>query len=130
LYGGSLTFVLHDHCFAVCRLEPGAPIPSWATAGDLWSITRTADEMSVVCRQDVLPERIHCERGWRCLRVAGTIDFAVVGVLSSLVAPLAEAGISVFALSTYDTDYLMVKDEVLVRAVDVLRRHGHAVSGR
>jgi hypothetical protein len=105
-------------------------MPSWATAGDLWSITRTADEMSVVCRQDVLPEGIHCERGWRCLRVAGTIGFAVVGVLASLVAPLAEAGISVFAMSTYNTDYLMVKEETLSRAMDVLRRHCHTVNER
>jgi hypothetical protein len=128
LYGNSLTLALHDDYFAVCRLEPSAAIPSWATAGDLWSITRTSDELSVVCRQDHLPEGICCERGWRCLRVAGTIHFAVVGVLASLIVPLAEAGITVFALSTYDTDYLMVKEETLSRAMDVLRRHGHAVN--
>jgi hypothetical protein len=116
-----------DDTFAIGRLGSDAPIPSWATAGDLVSITRTADELSVVCRQDAVPEGIPCERGWRCLRLAGTIPFSVVGVLASLTAPLAKAGISVFALSTFDTDYLLLKEEDLERAIDVLRRQGHTV---
>ena len=111
----------------MCRLEPGAPIPAWATAGDFFSIIRTADELSVVCRQDAVPEGIPCEWGWRCLRVAGAIPFSVVGVLASLTAPLAEAGISVFAISTFDTDYLLVKAEDLERAVDALRGQGHTI---
>src|SRR6516164_5669744 len=115
-----LTLVVVDGVFAVCRLEPGAPIPIWSTADDFFSITRTADELSVVCRQDAVPDGINCERGWRCLRVAGTIPFSVVGVLASLTAPLADAGISVFAISTFDTDYLLVKTEDMGRAVDVL----------
>jgi len=122
-----LTLVVVDGVFAVCRLEPGAPIPIWSTADDFFSITRTADELSVVCRQDAVPDGINCERGWRCLRVAGTIPFSVVGVLASLTAPLADAGISVFALSTFDTDYLLVKAKDLERAVDVLRRRGHTI---
>ena len=122
-----ITLMVVDGIFAVCRLESDAPVPSWATAGDFYSITRTADERSVVCRQDAVPEGIPCQRGWRCLRVAETIPFSVVGVLASLTAPLAEAGISVFALSTFDTDYLLVKEEDLERAIDVLRRQGHAV---
>ena len=122
-----LTLLVVDDSFAICRLEPKAPIPPWATAGDLSSITRTAEELSVVCRQDAVPDGINCERGWRCLRVAGTIPFSVVGVLASLTAPLAEAGISVFAISTFDTDYLLVKAKDLKRAVDVLRRWGHTI---
>jgi hypothetical protein len=116
-----------DGIFAVCRLEPEAPIPSWATAGHFFSITRAAEEISVVCRQDAVPEGIRCERGWRCLRVAGTIPFSVVGVLASLTAPLAEAGISVFAVSTFDTDYLFVKEDEWKRAVDVLCQYGQLV---
>jgi hypothetical protein len=104
-------------------------MPPWATAGDLFSITRTADELSVVCRQEAVPEGIPCARGWRCLRVAGTIPFSVVGVLASLTAPLAEAGVSVFAISTFDTDYLLVKAADLEWAVDVLRRRGHTIQG-
>jgi hypothetical protein len=116
-----------DGIFAVCKLSADATIPAWATAGHFFSITRTADELSVVCRQGAVPDGIKCERGWRCLRVAGTIPFSVVGVLASLTAPLAEAGISVFAISTFDTDYLLVKAKDLERAVDVLRRRGHTI---
>jgi hypothetical protein len=122
-----LTLILVDGTLAVCRLEPGTPTPPWATAGDLFSLTRTADELSVVCPQDSVPEGVVCERGWRCLRVAGTVPFSVVGVLASLAAPLAEAGISVFAVSTFDTDYLLVKAEALAKAVEVLRQRGHTI---
>jgi hypothetical protein len=97
--------------------------------GNFFSITRTADELSVVCPQAVVPEGVECERGWRCLRVAGTVPFSAVGVLAALSAPMADAGISVFALSTFDTDYLLVKAEDLERAVDTLRRRGHSIQG-
>jgi hypothetical protein len=123
-----LNLTVVDGIFAVCRLGAEAPIPSWATAGSFFSITRTADELSVVCGQDAVPEGVVGERGWRCLRVAGTMPFSVVGVLASLAAPLAEAGISVFAVSTFDTDYLLVKEKDLTAALDTLRRQGHAVS--
>jgi hypothetical protein len=122
-----LTLIVVDGLFAVCRLEPDASIPPWATEGDFFSITGTAEELSVVCPQEAVPEGVKGERGWRCLRVAGTIPFSVVGVLASLTAPLAEAGISVFAISTFDTDYLLVKAEDLERAIDVLRRRGHTI---
>ena len=122
-----LTLIVVDRLFAVCRLEPADSVPRWATAGEFFSITRTADELSVVCPQEAVPDRVKGERGWRCLRVAGTIPFSVVGVLASLTAPLAEAGISVFTISTFDTDYLLVKAEDLERAVDVLRRRGHTI---
>ncbi len=113
--------------FAVCRLAPDAPLPAWAASGPFVSITRTADELSVVCREDVIPDGVRCERGWRCLRVAGTLDFSLVGVLASLLGPLAEAGISVFVVSTFDTDYVLVKATNFEQAVGVLRRAGHTV---
>jgi hypothetical protein len=122
-----LTLTLLENTLAVCKLGSGAPDPPWASAGDFSSITRTADELSVVCRQDAVPEGIICERGWRCFRVAGTMPFTVVGVLASLTAPLAEAGISVFAISTFDTDYLLMKADDLERAIDILRRRGHTI---
>jgi hypothetical protein len=122
-----LALIVVDGIFAVCRLEPDAPIPPWATAGNFFSITRTGDELSVVCPQEVVPEGVKCERGWRCLRVAGTIPFSVVGVLASLTAPVADAGISVFAISTFDTDYLLVKEKDLAVAMDALRGFGHVV---
>src|SRR5438093_11466986 len=116
-----LTLTVLADQFAVCKLTPEAPIPAWAITGAFSSITRTADELSIVCRQDAVPEGAVCERGWRCLRVAGTIPFSAVGVLASLTAPLAEAGISLFAVSTFDTDYLLVKEKDLEAALDALR---------
>ena len=122
-----LTLAHVPGCFAIVRLDPGAPIPAWATISDFFSITGTTDELSIVCPQQSVPEGVNCERGWRCLRVAGTIPFSVVGVLASLTTPLAEAGISVFAVSTFDTDYLLVKGADVERTVDVLRRRGHTI---
>jgi hypothetical protein len=122
-----LNLAVVDGTFAVCRLGADATIPAWATAVRFFSITRTAEEQSIVCHQDAMPEGVVGERGWRCLRVAGTMPFSVVGVLASLTAPLAEAGISVFAVSTFDTDYLLVKDKDLTAARDTLRQRGHKV---
>jgi hypothetical protein len=113
--------------FAICRLGGDSPLPPWATASPFFSITRTAEELSIVCRQDAVPEGIVCERDWRCLRLAGTVPFSVVGVLASLTAPLAEAGVSVFAVSTFDTDYLLVKAADLERAVKALHGQGHNI---
>ncbi|MDB4964783.1 MAG: hypothetical protein JWN44_472 [Myxococcales bacterium] len=109
-----------DGLYAVARLAADAPLPAWATTGALSSITRTADELSIVCADAALPDGIAAERGFVAFRVAGTIDFAVTGVLSSLTAPLAAAGVSVFALSTFDTDYLLVRAADRARAVAAL----------
>jgi hypothetical protein len=125
-----LNLIVVDGILAICRLGSDSPIPSWATAGDFFSISRTADELSIVCRQDAVPDGVLCERGWRCLRVAGTIPFSLVGVLASLMVPLAEAGISVFANSTFDTDYLLVKEKDLTAALDALNQQGHTFAER
>jgi len=113
--------------FAVCKLATGSPIPTWATTGDLFTVTRTADELSVVCRQEVVPEGVVGERDWCCLRVAGTMPFTLVGVLASLTMPIARTGVGVFAFSTYDTDYLLVKTGEMHKAVAALRADGHEV---
>jgi predicted N-acetyltransferase YhbS len=123
-----LTLFVQEGTFAVCRLAPNAPTPPWATSGPFVSVTRTADELSVVCRQEAVPDEVQCERGWRCLRVAGTLPFTAVGVLVSLTAPVAAAGIGLFAVSTYDTDFLLVKQEEWSAAVDALRLAGHVVN--
>ncbi len=122
------TLLTLEGTFAVCRLAGDSPLPPWATAGPFFSITRTAEELSVVVRQDAVPEGTVCERGFCCLRVAGTIPFSVVGVLASLAAPLAEAGISVFALSTFDTDYLLVKATDYEKARKALQQAGHSIT--
>ena len=118
--------------FAVCRLPSDDPVPTWATwatraTGGLFSVTRTADELSVVCPQAAVPADVRCERGWRCLRVAGTIPFAQVGVLASLTTAVARAGAGVFAVSTFDTDYLFVQETDLPRAIAGLTADGHLV---
>jgi hypothetical protein len=113
--------------FAVCKLTPGSPVPPWATAGDLFSVTRTPDELSVVCRQEVVPEGVVCERDWRCLRVAGAMPFTAVGVLASLATPLAAAGVAILAISTFDTDYLLFKAADAEQAVTALRGAGDEV---
>ncbi|MBI5033843.1 MAG: ACT domain-containing protein [Chloroflexi bacterium] len=124
----SLSLSILPDTFAVCRLAPDAPIPSWVTNGDFVSITRTDDELSIVCRQSDVPNGIHCERDWRCLQVDGLLDFALTGILASLATPLAQAGISIFAISTFDTDYLLVKENNLEKAIAVLQNVGHRIS--
>lgn len=110
---------------AIVRLPPGAAVPAWAWTGPLASVTRTADELSVVCLERSAPATEQAERGWRALMVEGPLDFSQTGVLAALTAPLAEAGVSVFTISTYDTDYLLVREEDLPAATGALRAAGH-----
>ncbi len=101
--------------FAVARLAPDAPIPSWVT-GVLTSITRTPDELSIVCDDDAVPGGVYAQRDFACLRVLGTIDFGVVGLLAAMTRVLADAAVSVFAVSSFDTDYLLVRSSDWARA--------------
>ncbi len=117
-----------DGQMSVCRLDPSSGIPNWVVTGGLFSITRTADELSVVCPEGAVPEDVRCEKGWRVLKLEGPFEFSEVGVLASLTAPLADAGIAIFAISTFDTDYLLVKKERLDLAVATLRERSHEVS--
>jgi ribosomal protein S18 acetylase RimI-like enzyme len=112
---------------AVCRLDPASEVPAWATRAGFFSVTRTPDELSVVCHETSVPPGVRSEVGWRALCVEGPLDFSMVGVLASLTAPLAEAEISIFAISTHDTDYVLVKEESLEAAVAALREFGHGV---
>ena len=123
----NLTLSLLADSFAICRLEPEADIPSWGLAGDFYSITRTLEELSIVCLEEAVPEGNRAEKGYRCLKVGGPLDFSLTGILSSLTIPLAQAGISVLAISTFDTDYLLVKETQVDRAIQELARAGHRV---
>ncbi len=124
----ALTLAVLPGTYAVCTLDGGAAVPAWAMSGSFFSLTRTADELSVVCEQGDVPEGVLCEGGWRCLKVQGPLDFGLTGILASLAVPLAEAGISIFTLSTYDTDYIMVKAAELEGAVAVLSGSGHTIT--
>jgi hypothetical protein len=111
--------------FSICRLPPTSPIPEWAMAGPFFSISRTAEELSIVCAQVDIPLNIKLEKDWRCLKVMGPLDFNLTGILASLAMPLAQAGISIFAISTFDTHYLLVKEDRSKDAMEVLSKSGH-----
>ena len=113
--------------FAIVRLAADAPLPSWASAGDFFSVTRTSDELSVVCLATQVPSSITAETGWRVLKVHGPFALSEVGVLAALAAALAHAKVSLFAISTFATDYLLVNDKSLNAAVAALRAAGHSV---
>lgn len=113
--------------FGVCRFAPETGLPDWATAGPIYSITRMADELSLVCLEAAIPDGVQCETGWRMLRLEGPFAFDQIGVLLAVLAPLAQAGVSVFALSTFDTDYVLIKEIRLVQALAALEHAGHIV---
>jgi hypothetical protein len=101
----------------------------WARNGHFWSITRSDSELSLVCPQDDVPTDASAERGWCALELAGPLDFSLTGVVAALVTPLAEAEVPIFVLSTFETDYLLVRERDLERSVDALAGAGHSVDG-
>ena len=110
---------------AVCYLRADARIPDWATRGEFYSVTRTREHLSVVCSFEDVPDGVTNEGPWSALEVQGPLDFALTGILASMAGPLADAGISIFALSTYLTDYILVREHDLDAAVRTLRDEGH-----
>jgi hypothetical protein len=123
-----VTLDLLSGSYAICRLSADTPVPSWALRGAFASTTRTRDELSIVCASEDVPPDVQAQRGYRGLVVRGPLDFNLVGVLASLAAPLAAASVSIFAVSTFDTDYLFVRDTDVDRAVAALRNGGHTVA--
>jgi len=112
--------------YAVWRLPPDAPLPP-AGPGDFLSITRTADELSIVSPVAAVFPGVPAETGWRCLHVVGPLSFELTGIVASLSVPLAGAGIPIFVVSTYDTDYLLVRSNDLDSACATLRDEGHLI---
>jgi hypothetical protein len=125
----TLDLTLLPDTLAVCRLPAATGAIDWLGGESFASVTRTSEETSVVCRAAVVPRGVRVESGWRALRVAGPLDFALVGILRSLLGPLADAGVSVFALSTFDTDYVLVREEALDEALVALTGAGHRIVG-
>ena len=113
--------------FTICRLDSTAAIPAWGTSGAIWSLTRTADELSLVVESNCVPPGVQSNPGWRALKVKGPLDFSLVGILASLTQPLADAKVSIFAISTFDTDYILVKEVDLEKSVDTLGTAGHRI---
>ena len=121
-----LTLSVLPETLAICRLEREASVPEWAM-GEFVSITRTSDELSIVCHERDVPSGVKADRGWRALKIEGPLDLALTGVLASIAVPLAEARINIFAISTFDTDYVLVKADRVTEAIGVLRNAGNYV---
>ena len=119
-------FTLLEGSWAVIRLDPGAPVPEWAWTGPFCSVSRTPEELSVVCLESAVPAGAgRIEGGWALLRLHGPFPFQAVGILASVAQPLALAGVSLFAVSTFDTDYFLIKRDQLPAALDALAAAGH-----
>ena len=119
--------VLSDE-YAVCQLPADAAPPAWAYAGEFWSVTRAPGELSVVCAAAAVPDAVPAERGWAALRLHGPFEFTLTGILASVLNPLRDAGVGIFALSTFDTDYVLVSQSRLADAVAALQAAGHTVN--
>ncbi|MBQ4089573.1 MAG: ACT domain-containing protein [Clostridia bacterium] len=109
--------------FSVCKLQPGATLPE-----GVCFFARTDNELSLVCETKNLPEATYaCENEWRMFRVSGALDFSLIGILARITSILAEAGISVFCVSTYDTDYVLIKSEAFPKAISTLADNGYEI---
>lgn len=115
--------------YSVCRLDPESPIPDWAMQGNIYSVTRTDQEVSILARSEQVPIGVKQETRWRMIRVEGPLDFNEIGILSGLLQPLSQAEIPVFVQSTYITDYLLIKEKTLAEATAVLQKAGHTFLG-
>lgn len=111
--------------FAVCRLLPDAQLPDWAWSGSFSSVTRTEDELSIVCAADGVPEEHKPKTPWVCLKLEGSFSFSEVGILASFIGPLAAKGVPIFAISTFNTDYVLVGEDYAGTALQALRDAGH-----
>jgi len=116
---------LADGPYGIARLAADAPFPDWAASGEFSSVTRTGDELSIVCRIENLPPDVESPHRWVCLKVEGPFAFSETGVLLSFIEPLSTRGIPIFAISTYETDYVLIQEEWAGAALDALRTVGH-----
>lgn len=122
-----LSLSIQPGSYAICRLAPDAAPPAWAMKASHWSMTRTAEELSVVVPEHFAPGDVAASRGWRVIRFAGPMPLDQSGILASVTAPLAAARVSVFAMATYDTDYVLIPDAQRALALAALEAAGHTV---
>jgi hypothetical protein len=116
--------------FAVCRMPADAQVPEWAWSGPFTSVTRTAEEVSIVCAADSVPEEHRPKTPWVCFKLEGPFSFSEVGILASFIDPLARNGVPIFAVATYDTDYVLVSEDDAGIALQVLRGAGHELGSK
>jgi hypothetical protein len=122
-----VNFTLLPDTFAIVRMRSSDAMPDWAEGGPFVSITRTEAELSIVCRERNVPAGTHADRGWQCLRLEGPIPLKTVGIAAEFTSVLAKAGVSVFPIATYETDYVLVKGDRIEIAIDALRAAGNSV---
>lgn len=125
--GSGRSYSLLQDTFAICRLDKNSSLPGWAVGGEFWSISRTPDELSVVCPQGAVPGGVDHDAGWRCLKVDSPFEFDLAGMISSMAVPLVQAGKDLFVVATQDSDYLMVRERDLEDATDELARAGFSL---
>jgi hypothetical protein len=125
-----LTFEVLPDTYGICRMGTEETIPVWASRGGFYSITKTADELSVVCVDSDIPDDVLCERAWTAFKIQGILEFGLVGILSEVTTALAKAGLGIFAISTYNTDYILVQEKDYDCAITALSDAGHEIIGR
>ena len=113
--------------YAICKLDKYDKIPDWINFDSFFSITNTDEEFSVVCEEKYVPKNIISDFGWNILKIVGPLDFSLVGILSKISGILAKEGISIFAISTYDTDYILVKSDKIDQTIEVLKRYDYEI---
>lgn len=122
-----LILFLLPETYAICRFAPGTPLPDWLQTDAFFSLTNTSEEVSLVCPMETIPTDVNADRDWSCFKLQGPFPFDLVGILNSVTIPLAQAQIGIFAISTYDTDYVLVKKEAISRALSTLKEAGHTI---
>jgi uncharacterized protein len=123
----TLTLSVLEGRYAIVKFPHGTAIPAWATSGAFFSVTRTAEELSVVASEDAVPADLDASRGWRLMKLHGPFAFDEAGIVAAVTSPLARVGLGVFVISTYDTDYLLVQQEEAPAAVEALEHAGHRI---
>ena len=116
-----------DVTLAICQLEPGSEVEEWSDGTGIFSVMRTDEEVTIVCSEDLVPKGVTCSKGWKCIQLVGQFEFSEVGIVSQLALPLAGANVPIFVMSTFNTDYILVRKQDLQRASEALRMAGHEI---
>jgi len=120
-----MRFKIHPGRFALCQLPAGTKVPAWAFTGVFHSVTVTPEEVSIICDQEAVPEGVKMQRDYILLGIEGPFDFNAIGILQSFLTPLAQVSIPIFAISTYNTDFVLLHEEFEQRALEALKRAGY-----
>lgn len=123
-----MILTLLEDSYSICKFPPQSQIPAWALQSDVFFLSKTADELSVICSSAYVPVEISCNVGWCCFRVDGDLEFEQVGVVASVSSPVADAGISLFLVSTHDRDYVLVHERTLEHVIRIYRQSGFVVN--